>query len=220
MRALLVSDRALGSRTHRALHEPLALLRLVLRPLPTSGEASGPSQRRDHDGLEADVLSSTGAGAYKVRIGGRTPYACECPDFVSRGGMCKHIIYIMHYVLQWNIEQIVQFATYPERIFDQDAHLRECVSRGRPRRPETRADTRTLTIAEDLASTDVETSEGGREVREDDGCPICFVPFGASKKSLTFCPSCRNVFHKKCIGIWLQRKDACPLCRAPWIKRV
>lgn len=43
-------------------------------------------------------------------------------------------------------------------------------------------------------------------------CPICFELIERGDASIR-CFSCKNVFHQKCIQLWLSRTTNCPMCR-------
>lgn len=47
-----------------------------------------------------------------------------------------------------------------------------------------------------------------------DNCPICFDEISQNAKSVKCIFSCKNVFHEKCLEIWLAKKPICPMCRA------
>ena len=51
-------------------------------------------------------------------------------------------------------------------------------------------------------------------------CSVCHVsplrlcqPFVNSCSSLSICPSCRSVFHFRCLKAWLVKSNTCPNCR-------
>ena len=60
-----------------------------------------------------------------------------------------------------------------------------------------------------------------RVERRNHKCAICFDAFedgdagsdDVDKGSVLACAKCRQAFHGKCIGAWLQRASTCPVCR-------
>lgn len=66
------------------------------------------------------------------------------------------------------------------------------------------------------------TFNNGREILEDDECPICYTELidtttnGNTKKKqiLLACPTCKQWVHKKCMDRWLQTNDTCVYCRS------
>lgn len=45
-----------------------------------------------------------------------------------------------------------------------------------------------------------------------ESCVICLVEFNAEDKVITL-PKCEHTFHSECVGVWLQKKPLCPMCR-------
>ncbi|CDY38135.1 BnaC02g06380D [Brassica napus] len=48
---------------------------------------------------------------------------------------------------------------------------------------------------------------------ETEPCSICLDNFVSSKHGVSTRMTCSHVFHEKCLLVWFQRKNTCPLCR-------
>ena len=60
--------------------------------------------------------------------------------------------------------------------------------------------------------TYVEKHEEGRQACED-SCPVCFEEFKDGEETCIL-PSCKHVFHWKCIQGWFGMSILCPMCRS------
>lgn len=65
-----------------------------------------------------------------------------------------------------------------------------------------------------LLPADIERLEKTYYQPENHGenCVICLVEFNAEDKVVTL-PRCEHTFHSECVGVWLQKKPLCPMCR-------
>jgi hypothetical protein len=128
--------------------------------------------------------------------------SCSCPNTSfkkdkSEQALCKHMLYILHYVLK-----------APERLCQQNAFLTSELKE----------------ITDNAPALPTETveetpSDGNRKPVEDD-CPICCMPFAAEKEEITWCQAaCGNNIHEDCFKLWAHTKPGhvtCPFCRTPW----
>ena len=49
--------------------------------------------------------------------------------------------------------------------------------------------------------------------KEEPVCCVCMSEFVLKDTSATGCPSCKNLYHEKCISRWLSDNKGCPYCR-------
>lgn len=127
---------------------------------------------------------------------------CSCPNTSfkrndSGEALCKHVLYVLHYVLK-----------APEHLRYQNAFLTselKEITENAPALP-------TAVIEME------ETHDGNRKPVEDD-CPICCMEFGEDEK-VTWCrAACGNNIHQDCFDLWAKtRKNnvTCPYCRTLW----
>lgn len=47
-------------------------------------------------------------------------------------------------------------------------------------------------------------------------CSICLSDF--AEEQVLLCLPCRHAFHRECLRSWLQRRNLCPLCKAPAVQ--
>lgn len=141
------------------------------------------------DSANVEVMSSTGARTYTVRIDARG-CECTCLDFSTRGMYCKHILNVLVKVLQVPAYRVIQG----------DVILVEVLNK--------------LRRLERVLDADLDAVA---EVRDDTDCVICYEPLtalaGAGQRQRTACGQCKHVFHAQCLSVWLRRTPTCPLCR-------
>lgn len=58
----------------------------------------------------------------------------------------------------------------------------------------------------------VSNTSPGEDKCNDTNCAICLQDF-ENKEEGRKLPSCKHVFHLKCIDEWLIRQGSCPICR-------
>lgn len=127
---------------------------------------------------------------------------CSCPNTAfkrknSGDALCKHILYVLHFVLK-----------APTRLCGQNAFLTselEEIDAGAPTIP-----------TESVAAVE-EDLDGRRKPMEDD-CPICCMAF-EDDEEVTWCrAACGNNVHKGCFDQWarMKQKVTCPFCRTEW----
>ncbi|XP_074641041.1 RING finger protein 24-like [Tubulanus polymorphus] len=52
----------------------------------------------------------------------------------------------------------------------------------------------------------------GRQISNSDICPVCLDEYH-TKEQIALC-RCGHTFHKKCLVMWLDQKNNCPVCKA------
>lgn len=129
--------------------------------------------------------------------------SCSCPNTSfkrndSGEALCKHVLYVLHYVLK-----------APEHLCYQNAFLTSELK-------EITANAPPLPAA---ANSSEESNDGNRKPIEDD-CPICCMDFGKDEK-ITWCrAACGNNIHEECFNLWAKTKPkdqvTCPYCRSKW----
>ena len=116
---------------------------------------------------------------------------CSCPNTSfkrsdSGQALCKHVLYVLHYVLK-----------VPEHLRYQNAFLTselKEITANAPALP-------TVVIEKE------ETHDGNRKPIEDD-CPICCMEFAKDDK-VTWCrAACGDNIHQDCFDLWTQTKKA------------
>ena len=56
-----------------------------------------------------------------------------------------------------------------------------------------------------------EQQQQEEEEQQQDSCPICLGDDPANWTTTR----CGHGFHQNCLGVWLERRHTCPLCRGP-----
>lgn len=147
----------------------------------------------------ADILSDTVSICHVP--------TCTCADFTFRRTPCKHLIYTMVKVLKVAstsplLHQYALTSTELQSIFD-NAPAAACIGLS--------------------ASADEEEEEHSNRKSIEGDCPICFMDFGESKQTTTWCREfCGNNVHESCMRTWLSvqkrqyGKGTCPYCRGDW----
>lgn len=146
-------------------------------------------------------IAGTTGNVYTVMIS-HMP-SCSCPNTSfkrndSGEALCKHVLYVLHYVLK-----------APEHLCYQNAFLTSELK-------EITANAPPLPAA---ANSSEESNDGNRKPIEDD-CPICCMDFGKDEK-ITWCrAACGNNIHEECFNLWAKTKPkdqvTCPYCRSKW----
>ncbi len=127
--------------------------------------------------------------------------SCGCPDFKTRGVICKHIYFIIHLAKNYLIFNTVQ------------------------KLDDLKNEEKIITIRENLASMiDKKKMDGNNSqsntvsIERDDCCSICFVDLeGRIEK----CSQCEHCFHFNCLDSWWSLpshyhdviRGKCPYCR-------
>ncbi|KAF2266588.1 hypothetical protein CC78DRAFT_577897 [Lojkania enalia] len=139
---------------------------------------------------------------YNVNIG--LVNKCTCRDHAFRGSqyLCKHIIYVLLYVLRVRPDLQYQLAFTSNE-------LREIFSNA-PLAPTER-------VVEAVFDPNRKPVEGG--------CPICYMDFEPEGEVIVYCKgSCGNNVHGHCIQQWDMTKKregrptTCPYCRHHWVQ--
>jgi len=173
----------------------------------------------DEETRKYAVLGSTG-NIYNVTIS-RKP-KCTCPDYLTRGDCCKHILLVYLKVLRCgasspHIYQKALLSTEVKEIFlnappvligvlaNDAVRLRYCQLTGK--------------TFEGNSSTE----EKGKQRDLAGDCPVCMEEFDESQRSkVDFCKECGNNIHKDCLANWKRgcknqgNPVTCVYCRAAW----
>ncbi|KAK6440943.1 hypothetical protein LTR95_002837 [Oleoguttula sp. CCFEE 5521] len=163
-------------------------------------------------GFEEDCHANDDACPYhEIKIAGSTGNVytvvisllptCSCPNtsFKSRSsgeGLCKHALYVLHYVLKAPEHLCYQTAFLTSELKEIDA--------GAPALP--------------AQAIEEEAMDGKRKPMEGD-CPICFMEFEEAEEATWCRAACSNNFHTKCFAGWRNAnygRVTCPLCRSEW----
>ena len=150
---------------------------------------------------EVRIAGTTG-NVYTVHIC-QTP-SCTCPD-ARKGNQCKHIIYVMHFVLK-----------APEHLQYQTGLLSSELAEIFAAAPSP--------IASAKSSSEHEGGEEGGGVKRrpvEGDCPICFTAFEPETEDIVYCKAaCGNNIHGDCFEQWAKsqagREVRCVYCRAQW----
>jgi hypothetical protein len=146
-------------------------------------------------------IAGTTGNVYTVIVSHMPTCSCPNTNFKradSDQALCKHVQYVLHYVLK-----------APRHLCYQNAFLTselKEITENAPALP-------TAVIEME------ETHDGNRKPVEDD-CPICCMEF-KREDDVTWCrASCGNNVHQDCFNLWAQTKGkdnvTCPYCRTLW----
>ncbi|KAM0715668.1 hypothetical protein Q7P37_009166 [Cladosporium fusiforme] len=151
-------------------------------------------------------LAGTTGNVYTVIIS-HLP-TCNCPNTSfkradSGEALCKHILYVLHFVLK-----------APEHLCYQNAFLTSELH-------EITANAPPLPTAKNIPIDDEQKPEEefNRKPIEED-CPICCMEFQADEAIVWCRAACGNNVHKECFGLWAKAKRdnvTCPFCRSKWL---
>ena len=160
------------------------------------------------------MLGSHDGNPFTVTISEKP--ACSCLDFRKSANVCKHMIFIFHYVLgvPKTSPLLAQDSFSPSEVEDLLESARQTIVKKKYR---TSANERTLhcakgqTFEEELEAKPKKKAAVSRNKGDD--CAVCFEPL---KRSISTCVKCNNSVHEKC---WREYKTShggkneCMLCR-------
>lgn len=138
--------------------------------------------------------------------------SCSCPDFKKRGNICKHLYFIIGRIAQnedlaYDLEKEIEESGRGSILTDDELKI---VS-----------DNLISRLTKRINETDNKSKDNGNidiNCLEDD-CSICFESL-KDGVVIQCCEggtnTCKNYFHKVCIGEWLGDHNTCPLCRRAW----
>jgi hypothetical protein len=121
--------------------------------------------------------------------------SCSCPDHLTRGNFCKHLLFVVGKVAQETT--MAQNLCVSPHLWDKD-HLK---------------------IVRDslMARLKIEKKPKKKTERDDvDDCPICFDEITKDDETYQCSSTCKNYFHLGCINKWIETNKynkTCPLCR-------
>merc|ERR1711939_527775 len=157
------------------------------------------SADRHPDGIGAafSVLGSTG-NVYKVDFS-LTP-GCDCPDFLQRGGLCKHVLFIWLRVLRCSSDdpRIWQKALLSQELIDAVQPLFDRKSRRLPSlagKAVRDAFAKATGSAGDVKSEEDAGDRRKRQTLEGEECAVCFEAMTEADEArhlLCFCGACGN----------------------------
>lgn len=135
---------------------------------------------------------------------------CSCPDYETRGRICKHLYFIIGRIGQCHdmletLESEIEQGNRGSRLTSVEFNL---LSSHLLNRLQSRLDKRKKLVKK--------SKESEPEVIQDD-CTICYESL--SEGSIIKCcdgQGCVYHFHNICIENWLSRNSTCPLCRRTW----
>ncbi|KAH6690361.1 hypothetical protein F5X68DRAFT_229690 [Plectosphaerella plurivora] len=148
------------------------------------------------------TIRTDSMNTYTVVIGKRC--TCDCPAKKFRPqSHCKHILYILIWVLRGPEQLIQQQALIPHEV-------NLLLTNGPKLRPSQ------VDIQADPTMTDGKpNSKAGCD------CPVCFRPLKDSVA--TCCQKCGRHTHNDCFNVWANHSTfslACPTCRAKWTQPI
>jgi hypothetical protein len=66
-------------------------------------------------------------------------------------------------------------------------------------------------ICEDLLNTQKYESLTDQEINDNKSCVICFEEYKGD--NIISKIICKHIFHTKCLNMWIEKNQSCPLCR-------
>ena len=148
-------------------------------------------------------IQGSGNRSYCVTID-KNPFAttptCECPDYCSRGYMCKHICFVLLVVLRLPADSL-----YLTCLNLSQADIQRVSSRFRPPAP--------------VRQRPPEPQQKSVPQKPYAGlaCAICFEDLDESAEQLVYCErSCGQSVHGACQQRWLLNNESCVYCRSKW----
>jgi hypothetical protein len=180
------------------------------------------------------IISGTTGNHYQVHVSEDTGVQCSCPDFMVRGNLCKHCLFVLLRVIGIPCPQVEQALV--------DGHIDKLSSvmcgalygyflsreQGRDNRPNHHnvAIDISCILQEDVAQRE-RVCVAQRKLTEEDTCAICFEEFyedgKLTQEPLVFCEwSCGQTLHAQCFNKWAStRRDEvqCVYCRHSWWKK-
>lgn len=141
-------------------------------------------------------LAGTTGNVYTVHIC-QTP-SCNCPD-AQKGNQCKHIIYVMHFVLKAPDHLQYQLALLSTELQEIFAAAPSPIT----------------------SATSGETEDGVKRRPVEGDCPICFTAFEPETEEIVYCKAaCGNNIHSDCFEQWARsqagKEVKCVYCRSLW----
>lgn len=140
---------------------------------------------------------------------------CNCPDYKTRGGVCKHIYFIIGRIAECSevIDSLEKEVENGERETDLTQEEYTTVSNALISKLSSRLNS---------VNADVSKSKDDEAILpdlSDENCVICFEELSNDKvvQCVTEGPHCKNYFHKICLDTWLSKTPSCPLCRRLWV---
>jgi len=149
-------------------------------------------------------IAGTTGNVYTVIIS-HVP-TCSCPNTNfkrddSDQALCKHMLYILHYVLK-----------VPEHLCYQNAFLSSELREITDNAP---------SLSAAVKEEPQDDGDGSNRKPIEDDCPICCMPFEPDGEKITWCQAaCGNNIHEGCFNLWEMTKPkgqvSCPFCRTLW----
>ncbi len=149
---------------------------------------------------------------YTVGISAQS-VCCSCPDYKTRGGICKHIYFIIGRIAECSgiidlLEREIQnneresCLTKDEYVTVSNALISKLSSR-----------------LNSVETTDSKEDKCDLPDLSDEICVICFEELSNDKvvQCITEGQHCKNYYHKVCLDAWLYKSSSCPLCRRLWV---
>ena len=140
-----------------------------------------------------------------------TEINCSCPDFQTRGRICKHLYFIIGRIAQCEdmlvtLESDIEKGDRGSFLNETELNLLSCQLM--------------IRLIQRLSKLDTQKRSDNPQVNMDEDCTICYEELKIGE--LVECrhgnePSCHNYFHKDCIQNWLEQGSGCPLCRRIWV---
>ncbi|XP_051022308.1 E3 ubiquitin-protein ligase ZSWIM2 [Acomys russatus] len=149
------------------------------------------------------------SGDFRVLLG--NPHECNCPTFLKRRELCKHICWVLlkKFKLPRNHESAFQLGLVEGQINDLLRGIHQ-------------AQTPQLGAGDEHARVEEDGCLKQKDISAGDICPICQEVLLEKKLPVTFCRfGCGNNVHIKCMKILANYQDTvsgsslvkCPLCR-------
>lgn len=110
--------------------------------------------------------------------------SCTCPDYKTRHQICKHIMFILFRVLQFDVNNEIKITEFKERYIKNIVEKKNTLNDN----------------ANDNDKFEIEL------------CVICYEDI-TNRKYKSGCKQCSGVYHTKCLSVWRRRNNSCPCCR-------
>ena len=139
-------------------------------------------------------------------------FSCSCPDYKTRGKICKHLYFIIGRIAECNtlinsLESEIEAGTRGSYLTEGEF---DTITKSLIKRLSTRLNQVETTTTK---SNDIDIPDLSGE-----SCVICFEDLsdGNVAQCVNVGPHCKNYFHKNCLDEWLYKNQSCPLCRRKW----
>ena len=157
--------------------------------------------------IKFNIVGTT-KNVYTISINNKMT-CCDCPDYLKNGIHCKHIYFVLHKILQFDLhniynneysyDQIVKYLSNHKNISimaDQD------------------------TINKYKKIKELKQNNNIRKPIKGD-CPICLDNLNNGKKIIYCKYTCGNNIHEHCFNKWCEfkSKKECIYCRGDWEKK-